>query len=131
MNRARGEKDVNPRALGRSERFPSAINILFVAPRQTTDRRAANLLRDLMDGLEIARRCDRKTGLDNVDSQIRQHLCDLELLGNVHARAGRLFTVAQRRVENLDDAVRHGRLREESLRAKLVEGFKSKITKKP
>src|SRR5262249_27750039 len=63
---------------------------------------------------EIAGRGDRKPGFDDVDPQIDQGLSEFELLGNVHAGARRLFTVAQRGVENTDGPRRHrrnGRLR--------------------
>ena len=43
-----------------------------------------------------------KAGLDHVDAQLDQGLGDLHLLGQVHARAGRLLAVAERGVENHD-----------------------------
>ena len=74
----------------------------------------ANGAGDLLDGFEIAGRGDRKAGFDDVDAQIDQRLGDFQLLGNVHAGAGRLLAVAQRGVENANRPRRHrrnGRLR--------------------
>ena len=67
---------------------------------------------DLADGLEVAGRSDGEARLDDVDSQVDQRLGDLHFLGEVHAGAGRLLAVAQRRVENYDTPVGrwiHGR----------------------
>ena len=59
------------------------------------------------DGLEIAGRGDRKAGLDHVHAQLDQGLGDFQLLGQVHAGAGRLLAVAERGVED-GDATRRG-----------------------
>ena len=61
---------------------------------------------DRADRLEVAGRGDREAGLDDVDAEVGQRPGDLQLLGQVHARAGRLLAVAQRRVEDSDDARR-------------------------
>ena len=57
---------------------------------------------DRLDRLEVVRRGDREPGLDDVDAQLGELPRDLELLGPVHARAGRLLAVAQRGVEDPD-----------------------------
>ena len=61
-------------------------------------------LADLAHRLEIAGRGDRKAGLDDVDAQVDQRLGDLQFFGQVHAGAGRLLAVAERGVEDADDA---------------------------
>ncbi len=67
---------------------------------------APRTLRAIADGLEVAGRGDRKAGLDHVDAQVDQRLGHFQLLGQVHAGAGRLLAVAERGVE--DDDVAHG-----------------------
>jgi hypothetical protein len=57
-------------------------------------------LRDRFDGFEVAIGCDRETGLDDVDTQARELVGDLELLGDVERNAGRLLAVSQGRVED-------------------------------
>ena len=100
MDSAGGEKDVDPRPLGVANRFPRAVDVGLAAAGQAADDRAADRAGDLAHGLEIARRGDRETGLDHVDAQFHQRVGDFHLLGQVHARAGRLFAVAERGVEN-------------------------------
>ncbi len=104
MDGAGGEKDVNPRHSAQFQGFPSAIDVGVVAAGQAADRGAADVGGDFANRLEIAGRGDRKAGLDDVDAQIDQRLGDLHLLGQVHARAGRLLAVAERGVEDFDDA---------------------------
>ena len=93
----------------KSERLPGAVDVAVVAAGQAADGRAGDLGGDGADGLEVALRGDREAGLDDVDAQRREGAGDLELLGHVHARAGRLLAVAQGRVEDPDaGAVRVG-----------------------
>src|SRR4051794_17980121 len=69
------------------------------------DDRALDLPGDRADGLEVARRGDREARFDDVDTQARELVGDLELLVRVERDAGRLLAVAQRGVED-DDPVR-------------------------
>ena len=62
---------------------------------------------DRLDRLEVARRRGGEARLDHVDAEVAQRPRDLELLPEVHRRAGRLLAVAQRGVED-DDAVLRG-----------------------
>ena len=62
---------------------------------------------DGLDRLEVARRRGGEAGLDHVDAELAERARDLELLLEVHRRAGRLLAVAQRGVED-DDAVLRG-----------------------
>ena len=100
MDGAGGQKDVDARGIAVAQGFPGAIDVFVVAAGQPADDRAVNVLGDLADRFEVARRGDRETGLDDVDAQVDQGLGDLQLLGQVHARAGRLLAVAERGVEN-------------------------------
>ena len=99
---AGGEEDVDPRPLGMAHRLPRPIDVVVAAAGQAADDRASDVAGDLADGLEIARRGDGKAGLDHVHAQLDQRLGDLHFLGQVHAGAGRLLAVAERRVEDDD-----------------------------
>src|SRR5207253_7318547 len=69
------------------------------------DGRALDLARDGLHRLEVARRGHRKAGLHHVHAQLRERASDLELLLEIHARAGRLLAIAQGGVED-DHSVR-------------------------
>ena len=94
------QKHVNPRRLGVLERLPGAIDVRVIAAGQAAHRGAAERRGDLAHRLEVAGRGNRKTGLQNVDPQVPQGLGHFHLLRQVHAAAGRLLPVPQRRVED-------------------------------
>jgi hypothetical protein len=73
-----------------------------VEMRQAANDGALDLAGDLLDRLEIARRSDRKAGLDYIDPESGQLLGDLDLLGGVQRDAGRLLSVPECRVEDMD-----------------------------
>ena len=79
----------------------------WVGARQAGDHSVPGAAGDLADGLEIAFRGDRETGLDHVDAHVVEHLGDLDLFLEGHGGAGTLLAVAQGGVEN-DDAVLFG-----------------------
>ena len=80
-----------------------ALSISFgLRACQAADHRVLHELRDLGDGIEIAVRGSRKSGLDDVDAHLVEHLRDVELFLMRHCCAGRLLAIAQRRVENQD-----------------------------
>ena len=100
-------------SLGVPHRFPGAVDVFVAAAGQPADHGPADRLGDLAHGLEIAGRGDGKAGLDHVHAQLDQGLGNFQLLGQVHAGAGRLLAVAERGVEN-GDATRRGRFRARS-----------------
>ena len=63
-----------------------------------------DLAGDGLHRLEVAGRGDGEAGLDHVHAEVLQGVGDLQLLGQVHAGAGRLLAVAQGGVED-DQAV--------------------------
>ena len=87
--------------------------------------------RDQLDRLPVVVGDARETGLDPVDAELVEQLCDLELLVRVEHHADRLLAVAQRRVVQADlspdrvrvvqrpgpDQLRHGRPRPGTARA--------------
>ena len=84
------------------DRTPRGVDVGLVGARETADRRALDVARDRLDGLEVAGRGDREARLDHVDAEARELLRDLDLLLGVQRDPGRLLPVAQRRVEDLD-----------------------------
>ena len=105
-----GQEHVDARLLGVLDGLPGAVDVAVVAAGEAADGRAGDLGGDGADGLEVALRGDREAGLDDVDAQVGQRPGDLELLGVVHAGAGRLLAVAERGVEDPDPlfVVGHG-----------------------
>src|SRR6478672_13234422 len=85
-------------------RFAGAVDVLVAGAREAANHGVLGALGDLIDGGEIALRCNREAGLDDVDTHGVEHLGDFELLLMRHRGTGRLFAVAQGGVED-DDAV--------------------------
>ena len=71
-----------------------AVDVGGIAARQAADGRPLDLAGNGLDRLEVAGRGDREAGLDHVHAQLFQGVRHLELLGQVHAGARRLLTVA-------------------------------------
>ena len=62
---------------------------------------------DGLHRLEVAGRGDGEAGLDDVHAEVREGVGHLQLLGQVHAGAGRLLAVAQGGVEDDQAVVGH------------------------
>jgi hypothetical protein len=88
----------------RLQRLGGAVDVGAAGARERADHAVLDLLRDLVDGAEVALGRDREAGLDHVHAHLLEHLRDLQLLGDGHGGAGRLLAVAQRGVED-DDTV--------------------------
>src|SRR5438552_3549746 len=100
MNGTGGEEDVNAR-LGRVfDGFGGPIDVGDVAAGQAANGRPLDLPGDGLHRLEITGGRDGEARFDDVHSQVFERVRDLELLGQVHAGAGGLFAVTQRRVED-------------------------------
>ena len=80
MDRAGGQKDVYPRVRRMLKGLPGSINIFGIRSRQSANLSPSKIGGDLAHGLEISRRCNRKTSLDNVHAEIYQRLSNLKLL---------------------------------------------------
>jgi hypothetical protein len=97
---------VDPRPRGGLDRRGRTVDVTAGAPCERRDHRrtaaGADVLGDRLDGLVVALRGDREAGLDDVDVQPGQLVGDLELLLDTQRDAGRLLTIAQGRVEDLD-----------------------------
>src|SRR5687767_14454113 len=100
MDLRRGEEDMDATAFaGRLDRFAGGIDVLRHATGEAANDRAFDLLRDGLDGGEIAVADDRKTRLDHIDLEPRQLPCHFKFLAQVHGCAGALLTIAERGVE--------------------------------
>ena len=102
MDVAGGNEGVNARAARRFERGGGAFHIQLAGARERGDAHPRQLVGDSAHGFKIAFGGDRKAGLQDVDAQLGQLVRHAQLLGDVHAAAGRLFAVAQRGVKNED-----------------------------
>ena len=107
---ARGDEDVEVGPLGDADRLDGSLRIAVAATGEGGDSHAAlRLAGDALDGLEVAGRCGREAGLDDVDLEAAELAGDLELLGRGEPGARRLLAVAQRRVEDPNRAGRDPR----------------------
>ena len=104
MQRRGRDHGVDAAAPGELHRLGAAVDVLRVGARQAGDHGVLGAAGDLADRLKIAFRGDGKTGLDDVDAHVVEHLGDLELFLEGHGGAGALLAVAQGGVE-YDDAV--------------------------
>ena len=100
VQRAGGDERMDTRALGRFHGLGGAFDVDPGGPGEAADGRLLDHLGDLVDGLEIAVRRDREAGLDDVDAHAFENLGDAKFLVQVHGRAGRLFTITKRGVED-------------------------------
>src|SRR6185369_1407453 len=100
MDVAGREENVDAGFVGVFEGFGAPVDVFFYRPRQPGNGWRAYLRRYAAYGFEIAFRSDRETGFQNVDIETFQLARHLQLVFDIHAESGRLFTVAQCRIEN-------------------------------
>ena len=67
VNVGRRDHDVQQRVGGRLQRLPGAVDLFALESAQRGDFHVAQLLRQQVDGLEVAWRRMGKAGLDDVD----------------------------------------------------------------
>ncbi len=89
---------------GRLDRLAGAVDVLHPGAREPGHHRVLGALGDLVDGVEVALRRDRESGLDDVDAHLVEQFGDAEFLLVGHGGARALLAVAQGGVED-DDAV--------------------------
>src|SRR5262249_38163449 len=92
---------------GVADGLAGAVDVRRVAPRQAADDRPLDLAGDGLHRLEVARRRDGETRLDDVHAEVAQAVGYLEPLGQAHAGAGALPAVARRGAEDKDAVVGH------------------------
>src|ERR687896_1230787 len=94
-----GNEGVNAGSLRRADGRRRSVDVVWIDTRKPRDDRSLHSLGDRPNGLGLPFRCDWKTGFDDIDSEARDVLGDLDLLLEVETNAGGLFPVPQRRVE--------------------------------
>ena len=111
VDRTRRQKYVDAGPLRHAQCLPRPVDVGVVAAGQPADDRPADAGGNLADTGKVARRGDRKSRFNHIHAELHQRLRHLHFFGEVHARAWRLFAIAQRGVENADRAeALHGRL---------------------
>ena len=110
VNGRGGQKGVYARASGVTDGLPGAIDVGLHAPGQPGDFGLSDQSGDGLHGLEVALAGGRKARFDAVHAQHFQLAGQAQFFLKVHGRAGALFAVAQRRVED-KNAVAHAGLR--------------------
>jgi hypothetical protein len=107
MYRAGSNKGMDTGRFSTADRVVGCLDVLVYAARKRADGRAADGIRDGCDGCGVAGRSCGKAGLDNINLECFELLCNLDLLVEVHGAAGRLLAVTQGRVKNLNRST-HG-----------------------
>ncbi len=92
------DERVNAGARRRAHGTRGALDVAGVGARECGDdrciRKRADLARDRVHGLPVARRGSWKTGFDDIDVQSRELVSDEQFLGDVHRASRRLLAVA-------------------------------------
>src|SRR5580704_16685385 len=106
MNFACRDEGVDARTPGLLQRAGRSLDIQLVRPRESCYLNPGELTTHRIHCFVISLRCDREPGFEDVDAEIDQLPCQPQLLGYGHATAGRLFTIAEGGVEDVN-TVRH------------------------
>src|SRR5258705_7255414 len=99
---------VNARTRGTGEGVGCAFYVLLSRATKCSYCNLTALGRHCLNRCEVPFRGNRKTCFDNVDTEFLQLRSHPHLLIKVHRTAGRLFAVAQGRIENHDSLLWHG-----------------------
>src|SRR5689334_20262650 len=105
MNVRRGAESVNSRTRSELQRLSSAGDVLFRCPAERCDCNVPALSRDSPDRCKVAFGRDRKPGFNDVNAKALELLRHPDLFVEIHRAAGRLFAVAQGRVEDADSGL--------------------------
>ena len=90
--------DARPR--GVLQRFPGAVDVKLIGPRQRGDDRPPDFRRDGLHRFKVALRGNGESRFQDVHAQAVELAGHLDFLRQVHAAAGRLLAVAQRGVKD-------------------------------
>ena len=97
----RGNEGVDARVFGVFHRFQGPVDVPFLGTCETNDPRPADLLTYSAYRVEVTVRRGGKSRFDHIDAKLLQLAGNNYFLFNGHARAGRLFAIAERGIENL------------------------------
>jgi hypothetical protein len=89
------------------ECIPGAGNICLYRPAEARNDRTFYSPRNSLYGFKVAHRCDGKPRLDDVHAQSLKLTGHAKLLVEIHAAAGGLFAIAERRIEDVYLIVSH------------------------
>ena len=92
---------VNAFALSKLKAVGRNINIFLLGTCQRTDCRPCYSLANLNNRVEIARTGYRESGLNDINTQLLQLLCYLNLLDSIQLAPRNLLTITEGRVENV------------------------------
>src|SRR5215216_3216500 len=85
-----------------------AGHVLFRSATECGNSDFPALGRDGPDGVKVAFRSDRKSGFDDIDSEVLELDSHPDLLSQIHRAAGRLFARAQGCIKDADSVLWHG-----------------------
>ena len=105
---AGGDEGVDARIGGPFQGLSAALDVGRAGAGQAADLEPADLAGDGAHGLEVALAGDGEARLQDVHAQALELAGQRQLLGQVHAAAGRLLAVAQGGVEDADGLAAHG-----------------------
>src|SRR3954467_3929108 len=97
---AGGEENMNAGFIGVFEGFGTSVDVLSNRPCQPRNGRCAYLRRYTAYRFEIAFGSNGESRFQNIDIETFQLPRHLQLVFDVHAEPGSLFTVTQCRIEN-------------------------------
>ena len=87
VQRAGGQKGVDPHPFRRPQRLGCPVDVLPPSPRKTADHGLLDDLGDFVNRFEIAVGGDGEAGLDHVDTHLLQNLRETHFLLEVHGGA--------------------------------------------
>ena len=102
---AGGEESVDAGAFGFFEGAGGAFDVEFHGAGERGYLHPGEFAADRVDGLEIAFGGDGEPGFEDIDAEFDQFGGHSQLLGYVHAAAGRLFAVPESGVEDPDSVL--------------------------
>jgi hypothetical protein len=82
--------------------FPSPFNVWAASAGESGNDGAADDCGDCLDGFEIAIGGNGESGFDHVGAEAVELVRQAQLFLMIHATTGRLFSIAQRCIENGD-----------------------------
>src|SRR5258708_16277888 len=107
MNVGCRQKHVNAWVSGSTQSIPGTLDIGAAGPRQSGNDGPPDDRGDCPHRFEVAVGSDGKPGLNDVNAKTVKLLRKTQLFLVVHAATGRLFSVAQGRVENGNTTLFH------------------------
>lgn len=90
---------MDPRPCGIPDSVPGNFDVMLGTTGKRSNPSTANLVGYSFNCLEIPSRGDWEAGLDDVDAQRFEFVCDAQLFSGVHAATRRLLAITQGSIE--------------------------------